>query len=167
MHENFKIFVCKYSLALHLQRPQDVRTRSTTPRTSTGRHAVRHPTRRTATQLPVARSDRRLDGGQPGGPLYLGRPPGAVLKGPSARGRPPRALRPVETLEPHNYWSRSPIQACDTILECASDALQHGLLKKLLKEFFSQDTVPLAVRCFNVACGSVSCEKNSFHRLFL
>jgi hypothetical protein len=28
--------------------------------------------------------------------------------------------------------------------------------KKLLKEIFSQNTVPLAMRCFNVACGSVS-----------
>jgi hypothetical protein len=28
--------------------------------------------------------------------------------------------------------------------------------KNLLKEIFSQNTVPLAVRCFNVACGSVS-----------
>jgi hypothetical protein len=38
-----------------------------------------------------------------GGPLRLGRPPGAVLQGPSARGRPSRAVRPAETLEPHNY----------------------------------------------------------------
>jgi hypothetical protein len=35
-----------------------------------------------------------------------------------------------KTLEPHNYWSRSPIEACDTILECADDALQQRLLKK-------------------------------------
>jgi hypothetical protein len=35
-----------------------------------------------------------------------------------------------KTLEPHNYWSTSPIEACDTILECAGDALQHRLLKK-------------------------------------
>jgi hypothetical protein len=56
---------------------------------------------------------------------------------------------------------------CDTILECASNALQHRLLKKnLLKEIFSQDTVPLAVRCFNVACGTVSWDKISFNRFF-
>lgn len=34
-----------------------------------------------------------------------------------------------KTLEPHNYWSKSPIEACDTILEWAGDALQHRLLK--------------------------------------
>jgi hypothetical protein len=34
-----------------------------------------------------------------------------------------------KTLEPHNYWSRSPIEAYDTILEFAGDALQHRLLK--------------------------------------
>jgi hypothetical protein len=56
-----------------------------------------------------------------------------------------------KTLEPHNYWSRSPIEACDTILECAGDALQHRLLKKSIKQFFFQGTVPLAVRYFNVA----------------
>jgi hypothetical protein len=28
--------------------------------------------------------------------------------------------------------------------------------KNLLKDIFSQNTVPLAVRCFNVACSSVS-----------
>jgi hypothetical protein len=42
-----------------------------------------------------------------------------------------------KTLEPHNYWSRSLIEACDTILECAGDALQHRILKKIYqKEFF-------------------------------
>jgi hypothetical protein len=56
----------------------------------------------------------------------------------------------------------------DTILECASNALQHRLLKKiLLKEIFSQDAVPLALRCFNVACGTVSWDKISFNRFFL
>jgi hypothetical protein len=81
--------------------------------TAIGRHAVRHSIRwtawRTAIRPPVARSDRRLDGGRPryppggvavsraggrpggrlGGPLRLGRPPGAVRQGPSARVRPP------------------------------------------------------------------------------
>jgi hypothetical protein len=37
--------------------------------------------------------------------------------------------------------------------------------KNLLKEIFSQTTVPLAVRCFNVACGSVSAIY-FFNRLF-
>jgi hypothetical protein len=56
-----------------------------------------------------------------------------------------------KTLEPHNYWSTSPIQACDTILECAGNALPHRLLKKSIIRIFFQGTVPLAVRCFNVA----------------
>jgi hypothetical protein len=85
------------------QHPQDVRMRPTTPRTSAERHAVRHPTRRTATQPQVARSDRRLDGGWPLRPLVGvavgrsvdGRVDGlvepsawAVRQGPSSRGRP-------------------------------------------------------------------------------
>jgi hypothetical protein len=41
-----------------------------------------------------------------------------------------------KTLEPYNYWSTSPIQACNTILERASDALQYRLVKNLLKFFF-------------------------------
>ena len=56
-----------------------------------------------------------------------------------------------KTLELHNYWSRSSIEACDTILECAGDALQHRLLKKSIKQKKFQGTVPLALRCFNVA----------------
>jgi hypothetical protein len=56
-----------------------------------------------------------------------------------------------KTLEPQNYWSRSSIEECDTILECACDALLHRLLKNVLKRIFFQGTVPLAVRCFNVA----------------
>jgi hypothetical protein len=72
-----------------------------------GRHLVDgHRTAwRTAIRPPIARSDRRLDGGRPrhppvgvavgrpGGrpsrPLRLGRPPGAVRQKPSARVRPP------------------------------------------------------------------------------
>jgi hypothetical protein len=56
-----------------------------------------------------------------------------------------------KTLEPHNYWSTSPTQACNTILEHAGDALQHMLLKKSIKRIFFQGTVALAVRWFNVA----------------
>jgi len=41
-----------------------------------------------------------------------------------------------KTLEPHNYWSNNPIEACDTILECAGDALQHRLLKYCMKKNF-------------------------------
>jgi hypothetical protein len=74
------------------------------------------------------------------------RPPADGLADPS-----PWAVRPAETLEPHNYWFRSPIQACDTILESTSDALQHRLLKKSIKRIFFQDTVALAMRYFNVA----------------
>jgi hypothetical protein len=79
----------------------------------------------------------------------LGRPPGrppgpstrdpsawTICHGPTTRDRSLGAVRPTETLEPHTYWSRSPIQACDTILECTSDVLQHRLLKNLLKEIF-------------------------------
>jgi hypothetical protein len=77
---------------------------------------------RTATQPPVARSDRWLDGGRllrPPVEVAVGRADGlagpsawAVRQGPSSRGRPPKAVRhgpsaravyPVETLEPHNY----------------------------------------------------------------
>jgi hypothetical protein len=42
-----------------------------------------------------------------------------------------------------------------------------GYKKNLLKDIFSQNTVPLAVRCFNVACGTVSWEKISFNSTFL
>jgi hypothetical protein len=38
-----------------------------------------------------------------------------------------------KALEPHKYWSTSLIQACNTILEHASDALQHRLLKNSIK----------------------------------
>jgi hypothetical protein len=91
------------------QRPQDVRTCPTTPRTSTGRHAVHHSTWRTAIQPPdghptagrplrpsvgwrtaapsAGRGGGRPAGGRPGGPLRLGRPPGAVLQGPSAQSK--------------------------------------------------------------------------------
>jgi hypothetical protein len=41
-----------------------------------------------------------------------------------------------ETLEPHNYWSTTPIQACNTILERAWYALQHRLLLKSIKRHF-------------------------------
>jgi hypothetical protein len=41
-----------------------------------------------------------------------------------------------KTLESHNYWSTSPIQVCNTILECAGDALQHRLLQKSMKWIF-------------------------------
>jgi hypothetical protein len=41
------------------------------------------------------------------------------------------------TLEPHNYCCTSPRQACDTILEHASSALQHRLLKLPIKRNFS------------------------------
>jgi hypothetical protein len=41
------------------------------------------------------------------------------------------------TLEPHNYCSTSPIQACDTILERAGNVLQHRLLKIPIKRKFS------------------------------
>jgi hypothetical protein len=70
-----------------------------------GWHAVRHPTRRTAwrtaTQPLVARSDRRLDGGRPL------RPPVGVAVGladPSARGRPPGAVRQRPSAQP-KLWS--------------------------------------------------------------
>jgi hypothetical protein len=71
-----------------------------------GRHAVHHPTRRTAwrtaTQPLVARSDRRLDGGQPLRPpvgVAVGRADGladpsawAVRHGPSAQ---PKLWSPI------------------------------------------------------------------------
>ena len=41
-----------------------------------------------------------------------------------------------KTLEPYNYWSRSPIEECDIILEYVSDALQHRILKKSIKQNF-------------------------------
>jgi hypothetical protein len=57
--------------------------------------------------------------------------------------------------------------ACDTILECASDPLEHRLLKKnLLKEFFLQDTVPQATLKHLTANGTVSWEIISFNRFF-
>jgi hypothetical protein len=77
-----------------------------------GRHGRRHGGRpsdhRTAIQPLVARSDRRLDGGRPlrppvrvavgwpggrpGGPVRLGRPPGAVRQRPSAQ---PKLWSPI------------------------------------------------------------------------
>jgi hypothetical protein len=41
-----------------------------------------------------------------------------------------------KTLEPHNYWFTGPIEACDSILECAGDTLQHRLLKNSIKFYF-------------------------------
>ena len=42
-----------------------------------------------------------------------------------------------KTLEAHNYWSTSPIQACNTILECIGDALQYRIFKNSIKRKFS------------------------------
>jgi hypothetical protein len=132
---------------------------------------------RTAIRPPVARSDRRLDGGrprrpqvgvavgrpggQPGGPLRLGRPPGAVRQGPSTRGRPPEAVRqgpsaqsklwrPITIDLEFRFRRLIPFWNVQVMLYNMSYE------KNLLKDIFSQNTVPLAVRCFNVACGSVS-----------
>ena len=42
-----------------------------------------------------------------------------------------------ETSKPYNFWSTCLIQACDTILEHARDALQHRLLKiPIKKDYF-------------------------------
>jgi hypothetical protein len=72
----------------------------------------------TAIRPPVARSDRRLDGGRPLRPpvrVAVGRPGGGRSggqggptawggrQGPSSRGHPPEAVHLFETLEAHNY----------------------------------------------------------------
>jgi hypothetical protein len=76
--------------------------------TAAKRHAARHSIRRTAwrtaIQPPVAHSDHRLDGGRPLRPsvgVAVGRQVDGRVDGqadPSAW-----AIRPAETLEPHNY----------------------------------------------------------------
>jgi hypothetical protein len=101
------------------QRPQDVRTRLTTPRTSAGRHGGRPSDRRTACRPPPHPADGMADGHPTAGrPLRPsagwrtaapsagrggGRPGGPLRQGPSSRGRPPEAVRPAKTLESHNY----------------------------------------------------------------
>ena len=55
-------------------------------------------------------------------------------------GRTPPPGRPqwlsAKTLEPYNFWFKSPIHASKIILEYARDALQYRLLKKFNNFFF-------------------------------
>jgi hypothetical protein len=90
---------------------------------------------------------------------------------PSARGRPLEAVRHRPSAQP-KLWSPITIdlevrfKRVIPFWNVQVMLYNMGYLKNLLKEIFSQDTVPSAMRCFNVACSTVSCEKNSFNRFF-